>query len=144
MSNLKHGMAETPTWRSWSMMRRRCNGYTPLHKRVYVDRGIKVCERWKVFENFLADMGIRPEGKTLDRIDNNKGYSPDNCRWATSYEQMANRRFSKIIEYNGKRQTIAAWSRELGIDRNTIPKRIKKGWPIEKVLKTVNRRNHGI
>jgi hypothetical protein len=91
----KHGMNGTPTHRCWRSMLARCNGAHPN----YGGRGIKVCKRWLKFENFLADMGERPEGKTLDRYPDNDGnYKPGNCRWATPKEQTNNRRPSRIKE----------------------------------------------
>ena len=132
--NYKHGMAETSTWRSWSMMRRRCAGYTPVHKARYTDRGITFSERWLSFENFLADMGKRPEGTTLDRIDPNGPYSPENCRWATHHEQMRNTSRSVKLTLNGRTMVLTQWARELGLNRQTLQKRIKSGWPIDQVL----------
>jgi hypothetical protein len=85
----------TPTYRSWSAMWARCTDARNLRYRaLYIDRGITVCERWRSFEVFLADMGERPEGTSLDRIDNDRGYEPANCRWATKSEQARNRRGS--------------------------------------------------
>lgn len=92
-SNLKHSLSNSPEYRSWNGMKIRCTN--PSHKgyKNYGGRGITVCPEWlNSFQNFYNDMGKRPNGKTLDRINNNKGYEPSNCRWSTSKEQSKNRR----------------------------------------------------
>lgn len=135
-TNIRHGMSKTPIYNIWSAMKERCNN--PEHKfySYYGGRGITVCDRWGDFENFFADMGHRPDKKSLDRIDNDKGYGPENCRWATKAEQQSNLRTNKRIEFNGQNLTLSQWSEALGIHRNTIDQRFLAGWPIEKVLST--------
>lgn len=90
-ANTRHGLTRTPTYNSWRAMKIRCDDETHPRYYLYGGRGITYCERWNNFSNFLEDMGVRPDGLTLDRIDGNKGYEPGNCRWATRSEQNLNR-----------------------------------------------------
>ena len=102
----------------------------------YLGRGITVCERWESFHNFTIDMWEGYNDKLfLERIDNNKGYFPENCKWATRKEQMRNLRTNKFYEFNGKRQILGDWAEELGINRTTLWMRLHKyGMPIEKAF----------
>ena len=122
-----HGMSKTPTFNTWFHFRHRC--INPKHKQYkdYGGRGITVCKRWNKFENFLADMGKKPEGMSIDRINNSKGYSLENCRWATGKEQAKNRR-SNVI-FNGEYATDA--SLRLGGSKRLVSSRIKYGWLTE-------------
>jgi hypothetical protein len=91
-----HGLSKTPAWSSWSHMKDRCNNQRAHNYSYYGGRGISVCDRWQhSFENFYADMGPRPEGRFLERIDNDGNYEPGNCKWATKSEQMRNRGFRR-------------------------------------------------
>jgi len=118
----------SPEHRSWTQMRSRCsNPKNPVFYH-YGGRGISVCERWDVFENFIEDMGPRPEGTSLDRIDGTKGYFPENCRWATRKVQNDNRINSRFITIDGVTKTCADWSRHLGLHRSTVAGRIRQGW----------------
>jgi len=110
-------------------MKRRCRRFYN-----YTSKGIVVCEEWNNFENFLKDMGERPEGMTLDRIDNTKGYCKENCRWATPREQANNRSTNVVLEYKGESHTLAEWARLLGMKKNTISNRYGRGLPVDKVL----------
>jgi hypothetical protein len=105
---------------------------------AYGGRGITVCERWREsFTNFLADMGKRPEGHSLDRIDVDQGYSPENCRWATAEVQANNRRATIIISYGGKNLSMSQWDREMGLRPGTVNHRVRLlGWNVEDALTT--------
>jgi len=120
-----HGMSKTSTYGVWHDMVRRCTNPNRSCYKNYGDRGITVCEHWKKFENFYADMGEKPEGLTLERKDNNEGYSPENCYWATTREQSRNTRRTIMVKYQGKKQCISDWAEELGINHNTLGWRLK-------------------
>lgn len=133
-----HGQTRTKTYNSWRAMKDRC--YCASHKEYkrYGAVGVYVCDRWKnSFENFLLDMGERPEGSSIERIDNSKGYFPENCTWATAEQQANNKTNSKIIEFNGKKMSVAMWGKHLGIKAATIHARLKRNWSIEKTLRTL-------
>jgi len=133
--NTIHGNAtrshKSRTYETWRGMIARCED--PLNKRYnnYHSKGITVCEEWHNFNVFLESMGERPEGLTLDRKDNSKGYYKDNCRWATVYEQANNRSNNNLQTYNGITMTMMQWSKYLAIDRSTIARRMKDGWSFE-------------
>jgi hypothetical protein len=115
------------------MMRRCRNANYPSFK-DYGGRGIRICDRWSSYENFLSDMGARPIGTTLDRVDVNGNYCPENCRWATRRDQANNQRTSRRIKHDGRSLTIAQWSRETGIPRRTLSRRLQAGWPTSRAL----------
>jgi hypothetical protein len=117
-------------------MRQRCQQeYIKAYPR-YGGRGIKVCERWESFENFLADMGERPAETSLDRINNDGDYEPGNCIWATREQQNANRRVSVWLEFNGERLTVAQWAKRVGLNYTTLWRRVRAGWSHELALST--------
>ena len=134
--NRTHGMYNSPEYISWRGMKDRC--YLKSHKEYkrYGAIGITVCERWKnSFENFFEDMGKRPQGFSIERIDNLKGYSPENCKWASQKEQANNKSTNKFIEFEGKKLTIQQWAEKLQISHWTLRARLARGWPIEKTLR---------
>lgn len=131
-----HGMTDTKTYRAWEDMKKRCYKKNNKRYKTYGERGITVCDRWHNFNNFLNDMGICKEGLSIERIDNNKGYEPGNCKWATFQEQMRNTTRTRNIEFNNKVQCLSAWATELGICPDTLSARLKYGWTIEKTMTT--------
>lgn len=125
---------ETRTFSIWRGMLKRCiTTDNPAYKH-YGGRGIKVCDRWHIYECFLEDMGECPEGMSIDRIDVNGHYEPGNCRWATSETQNNNKRNNTYITFEGKTMTLAQWSKHLGVNSGTICTRRKKGWSPEECL----------
>lgn len=125
---------KTGSYHSWRAMMTRCY-YKSSHKYPsYGGRGISVCQRWHVYENFLADMGERPLNLTLDRRDNNGNYEPGNCRWATQIVQNRNRRDNRKIQFAGENISQTEWAERTGIPLGTIRHRLKKGWSIERAL----------
>lgn len=133
-ASAKHRMCSTPTYKSWQSMRTRCLNKNADQYPDYGARGITICERWNSFENFLEDMGHRPDGTTIDRIENDKGYEKSNCQWSTMREQENNKRSNVYLEFNGRSMTAAQWSRETGIGYQTIRKRMDAGWSSERTL----------
>lgn len=135
------GGKASPTYHSWGSMKARC--LNPSHEAYerYGGAGITICEKWLSFSGFLEDMGERPEGTTLDRIDRTKGYQRDNCRWSDWFEQEQNKSSTIYITHNGMTKCISEWARCLGIDKGTISKRHQLGWPAWKVLSTESWRN---
>lgn len=141
----KHGEnTSSKEYSAWSSLRRRCGGKTrDSDKKYYKHKGIKVCDRWRDYLNFLEDMGRAPSDKhSLDRIDNSKGYSKENCRWATHLQQMQNTDANNYVSYNGKTQSVAAWARELKIAYWVLSDRVGKlGWSVEKAFMTPVRKS---
>lgn len=132
--NARHGQSKTRAHAIWRKMLGRCMNPNDAAFSDYGGRGITVCERWTVFENFLEDMGHPADGLSIDRIDNNSGYDPENCRWASNVEQANNKRNNHFVILNGERKTISEWSRVLGIGIGTIERRIAAGWPEDRLL----------
>lgn len=136
--NLTHGLRRAPEYIVWHSMLRRClKPRTGAEARNYKDRGITVCKRWLRLENFLADMGQRPSAKhTLERINNSKGYSPANCRWATRKDQGRNRRSNRLLTWRGETLPCVVWAERLGLNPATLAVRLHSGWSTARALST--------
>lgn len=133
--SFKHGKLGSRVYNSWQGMLQRCNRKNDVEYSNYGGRGIEVCESWKTFDNFYADMGDADVGMTLDRVDNNQGYCKENCRWASRKEQSNNKRTNLRFLFEGKDQTLAELC---GGSKNSkyymVLRRIRKGWNIEAAL----------
>lgn len=128
----RHGLHGTRTYRIWAGMIRRGTGKNTQHN--YGDRGIDVCDSWKDFGNFVKDMGECPPHLTLERLDNDLGYTPENCAWVTFKEQQRNKRTNRHIEFNGEKMCLIEASEKYGINYKTLSQRLDSGWPIEDAL----------
>jgi len=139
--NYRHGKTGSRVHAIWSSMLQRC--HDPLHKSYshYGGRGISVCDQWMLFENFYADMGDPPDGHSLDRRDNDFGYSKENCRWASPTEQANNRRDNFKISAFGQSLTLRGWSKATGLGKATIMYRLATGMSAEDALSTPPRKN---
>lgn len=127
--------SSTKEYKTWHAMKARCNNLNNDNYEWYGGRGIKICPEWENdFDKFLKDMGPRPENTTLDRIDNNLGYSKENCRWADNFTQSNNKRGNRILEYNGRKQTLCQWAKEFGIPYDFLYDRIFHGWSLKDAL----------
>ena len=125
------------TYKSWQALKDRCNRAKCINYNKYGGAGVTYDPSWEKYDQFLADMGERPEGMTLDRIDNSKGYSKENCRWATYEQQLANRSCSMNITYNGITQSASMWAKSLGLAKGAVWNWIKLlGWDVERAVTT--------
>lgn len=131
-----HGDSRSPEYRSWESMKRRCYNPNCSDYNNYGGRGITVCQRWhSSYENFLSDMGRKPSPThTLDRIDVNGPYSPENCRWALPAEQARNRRGGQMLTLNGETLPLGEWAQRQGVPYSKLYKRVRRGWSDEDVL----------
>lgn len=133
--NGRHYNSHDKTYSCWCVLKRRCTDKNFIGYSDYGGRGITFCERWKKFENFLADMGDKPKGMTIERIDNDGDYEPLNCKWATIEEQNNNTSQCVFIEKDGLRLTISQWAKKLGMRYLTLYGRIKYyKWSIERAF----------
>lgn len=121
MGNLRHGMYGTPTYKSWSEMKSRCDHPERSSGNYH---GIRYCERWARFENFFADMGVRPDGTSLDRINPKGDYTPENCRWADIFTQENNRSDNVYYDFRGEKLTLPQIARKYGLSRSNLAMKI--------------------
>lgn len=142
---IKHGMLESRTYQTWRQMKNRCTYIWASSYKDYGGRGIKVSKSWQSFKNFYKDMGIRPDGKTLDRINNNGDYSKTNCRWATMKEQSNNKRNNRKITHNGETLNVSQWAEKLSIPASRLFSRLNGGkLTIAEALKNESQKNREI
>lgn len=131
-----HGMSKTPLYAVWRAMLQRCDKPNFIQYKDYGGRGIKVCEQWYKFENFYKDIGAPPfEKASVERVDNNRGYEPDNVVWANRSTQAKNKRTTVRFDLDGRSLTLREWSEKLGVKSSTLASRIYSyGWPLAKAL----------
>ena len=137
---LRHGHARgnvrTPIYSIWATMKSRCGRATAGSYQFYGARGIRVCRRWLKFENFLADMGPRPAGCQLDRIDTNGDYEPGNCRWVTARTNARNRRNTRHLTIDGITKSLKEWAEIYGLNFQTLVRRVQLGWDAVRAVTT--------
>ena len=148
--NLKHGATAgrmgdknsyPSSYKIWCSMKQRCYDQNLPQYKFYGARGISVCERWHDYANFIADMGEPPAEMSLDRIDNNGDYSPENCRWTDWKTQQRNKRNAHLITYQGETKSLAEWADHLGISRGKLHNRIFRGWDVHRAFTQTYRKS---
>lgn len=128
------------TWQSWADMKQRCLNPRSHNYHNYGGRGITVCDRWlSSFQLFFQDMGQKPEGLTLERINTNGNYEPGNCKWANRLDQRRNQRDCIYLDFNGERKTLQQWADQIGLNRSTIKLRLDQGLPANEILSAIRR-----
>lgn len=132
----RHRSCDTREYSTWKAMLSRCTNPRNSMFHLYGARGISVCERWRTFENFRDDMGARPPGRSIERIDTNGNYEPGNCRWATPREQMLNRRNTVELTFNGTTKPLSLWAEQLGVRWQVVYHRIQRGWSVARAVTT--------
>lgn len=131
----RHGMSEHPMYNVYRSMINRCYDKKNSQYINYGQKGITVCDRWLAsFDNFLEDMGVRPDCYSIDRIDNNGNYEKENCRWATNKQQCRNTSRNKLIVFNGETKCVVEWAEMFGLKASVIYKRLARGWDVSKSL----------
>lgn len=132
-----HGMIRTPEYKAWCNMRNRCKNPNNPEYKNYGARNVGICPTWDDFRQFYADLGPRPsKDHSLDRIDNDAGYSKANCRWGTRKQQNRNKRSNVRVKINGVTKCKIEWMEQYGLHANLVRDRVKYGWPLEKALTT--------
>lgn len=131
-----HDMYGTATYNVWAGIKQRCLNPCVKAWPNYGGRGISVCERWLRFENFLVDMGERPPGMSIDRIDNNGNYEPENCRWATPFQQCRNTRKNRMVDLDGESMPVVVACEKLNVSQKTVRTRILRGWCFSDAVKS--------
>ncbi len=130
----RHGLSKTKIHNTWCNMHRRCYDKTVDSFGLYGGRGIGVCKRWHIFENFFEDMGDVPVGMSLDRINSDLDYLYSNCKWSTPKQQARNRRTNRSLKLNGRTMLVCEWAEELDISPFIISTRLHRGWPVVEAL----------
>lgn len=142
--NITHGMSNSPEFSAWTSMKGRCLNPSHAAYQNYGGRGISICSEWSAsFEAFYRDMGVRPEGASLDRKDNSGSYSKGNCRWATVLEQNNNQRTNRLISMNGITMTVSQWARCANLTHATLTGRLNRWGNEMKSITTVGRGQQG-
>jgi hypothetical protein len=131
-----HGKSKQSIYAIWDSMIARCTKPSRKDFHRYGGTGVTVCDRWKTFQNFYDDMGDRPPGMSLDRIRNDQGYSPENCRWATTKQQNRNQKSNLLLTSAGETRCLAEWAEIKGIKQVTLHCRLRRGWDVDKALNT--------
>lgn len=129
----KVGGKPSATYSTWESLKKRCKDKDDKN---YGGRGIKYCEEWEQFENFLKDVGEKPQGFELDRIDNDGDYEPNNVRWISHKENCSNRSDSIIVTIDDKSMCVASWCKKLGVNKDMVYQRIRRGWDAKKAIQT--------